>query len=88
MAKPKKSFEAMMDELTQIVSQLEQGELSLDDTLKQYAAGVELVAACRSKLAAAEAVLAPGLEPSEEKPPEQSEKYLKEELDEDPEGKS
>ena len=77
MAKPKKSFEAMMDELTQIVSQLEQGELSLDDTLKQYAAGVELVAACRSKLAAAAAVLAPQSEQndaaSEEEPEAQSE---------------
>ena len=43
----------MIQELEQIVADLEQGTLTLEETLKRYATGVELVAACREKLAAA-----------------------------------
>ena len=53
MARAKKNFDTLMEELEQIVLELEQGTLTLEETLKRYAAGVELVAACREKLDAA-----------------------------------
>lgn len=65
MAKAKKSFETMIEELEQIVGEMESGELTLEESLKQYAAGVELLAACRSKLSAAAEVLQPQAEVEE-----------------------
>jgi len=59
MAKAKKDFESMIAELEEIVLQMEQGGLSLEDTLKKYSAGQELISACRTKLAAAAQALAP-----------------------------
>lgn len=59
MAKAKKDFESMIAELEEIVLQMEEGGLSLEDTLKKYSAGQELIAACRTKLAAAAQALAP-----------------------------
>lgn len=65
MAKAKKDFESMMGELEEIVLQMEQGGLSLEDTLKKYSAGLELLSACRTKLAAAALALEPQSEQEE-----------------------
>ena len=59
MAKAKKSFETMLAELEEIVREMEQGGLTLDETLKRYGTGVELLAACREKLDAAAQALEP-----------------------------
>ncbi len=50
MSKDKISFEAQLSQLNEIVNALEVGELSLDDSLKQYEAGIKLVRACQEKL--------------------------------------
>lgn len=50
MSKDKTSFEAQLNKLNEIVNALEVGELSLDDSLKQYEAGIQLVRACQKKL--------------------------------------
>ena len=50
MSKDKTSFEAQLSKLNEIVNALEVGELSLDDSLKQYEAGIKLVRACQEKL--------------------------------------
>ncbi len=47
-------FEASMAELEQIVQKLEQGELSLDDSLQQFERGVALARQCQTALQAAE----------------------------------
>jgi exodeoxyribonuclease VII small subunit len=56
--KDKRSFEEMLLELEAKVARMESGEMDLDELLRQYSEGVALVAACQSKLQAAEAVLA------------------------------
>ena len=47
----------MMDELERLVAAMEGGELPLSEMLRQYAAGVSLLASCREKLAQAERTL-------------------------------
>jgi len=47
-------FEQALQELEQVVEALEQGELSLDDALQQFARGVELSRSCQSVLEQAE----------------------------------
>jgi exodeoxyribonuclease VII small subunit len=44
------SFEASLAELERIVAELEQGEVSLDDALKQFERGIGLVRASQAKL--------------------------------------
>ncbi|ABE55848.1 Exodeoxyribonuclease VII small subunit [Shewanella denitrificans OS217] len=44
------SFEASLGELEQIVIQLEQGDVSLDDALKQFERGINLVRQSQAKL--------------------------------------
>lgn len=44
------TFEEAMQELTQIVQQLENGNLSLDDSIKAYQKGMELSQICQTKL--------------------------------------
>lgn len=44
------SFEEAMEELTQIVQQLENGNLSLDESIKAYQKGTELSQFCQKKL--------------------------------------
>jgi exodeoxyribonuclease VII small subunit len=44
------SFEASLGELEQIVTQLEQGDVSLDDALKQFERGINLVRQSQVKL--------------------------------------
>jgi exodeoxyribonuclease VII small subunit len=43
-------YESAMAELEQIVSDMEAGKLSLEDSLAAYKRGAELLAMCRSKL--------------------------------------
>ena len=66
MARSKgKTFEEQLGRLEETVRRLEQEELSLDEMLKLYAEGVELVRSCRERLDQAAAALAPA-EPQEE----------------------
>jgi len=48
------SFDATLDELEGIVQQMEQGELPLEDALKQFERGIQLVRAGQLKLSQAE----------------------------------
>ena len=50
MAKKTKSFEDALSRLEEIVNIMEEGELSLDDTVKLYKEGVELASLCGGKL--------------------------------------
>lgn len=55
---PKKSenfdFEKNLKELEQLVEKLEQGDLSLEESLKQFERGVALTRACQEALSKAE----------------------------------
>ncbi len=48
------TFDATLDELEAIVQQMEQGELPLEEALKQFERGVQLVRAGQQKLSQAE----------------------------------
>ena len=50
-----KTFENSVKELDKIVSKMESGELSLDESLKLFEQGVKLTRACQKTLADAEA---------------------------------
>jgi exodeoxyribonuclease VII small subunit len=50
-----KTFENSVKELDEIVSKMESGELSLDESLKLFEQGVKLTRACQKTLADAEA---------------------------------
>lgn len=50
MSKDSSSFEDQLNKLNEIVNALEIGELSLDDSLKQYETGIQLVRTCQKKL--------------------------------------
>src|SRR5580765_3501411 len=47
-------FERMLKELETLVGRLEQGELSLDESLRQFERGIELTRLCEQALKAAE----------------------------------
>ncbi len=51
---PPPSYEAALEELEQLVSRLESGQLPLDQLLSGYQRGAQLLAFCRDKLAAVE----------------------------------
>ncbi len=48
------SFEQAIDELTCIVSKIEQGQIPLQDSLEQYEKGMALIKSCREILSNAE----------------------------------
>jgi exodeoxyribonuclease VII small subunit len=48
------SFEKSLEELQAIVKRLESGELSLEDSLKAFESGVQLVRQCQEVLTSAE----------------------------------
>lgn len=48
------SFEESIAELAQVVRELEEGQLSLDDSLERYEQGIRFVKQCQKILAAAE----------------------------------
>jgi exodeoxyribonuclease VII small subunit len=47
-------FERMLKELEALVARLEQGELPLDESLRQFERGIELTRLCEQALKAAE----------------------------------
>ena len=51
MAEP--SFEKALDNLEKIVEELEEGNLTLEDTIKKFEQGVKLSRLCEKKLSAA-----------------------------------
>ena len=53
MAK-KKTFEESVEALEALIEQIETGEIGLEDALKHYEKGTELIAQCRGVLDAAE----------------------------------
>ena len=48
------NFEKSLDELEQLVDHMEQGELSLEQSLKEFERGVELTRHCQTALQEAE----------------------------------
>ncbi len=50
----KKKFETAMQRLEEIVTEMEQGELSLEESLKRFEEGMELSRFCYDKLKQAE----------------------------------
>ena len=46
----KKNFETALAKLDQITSELEEGELSLDNSLKKFDEGMQLIRFCNQKL--------------------------------------
>ena len=53
MAK-KVTFEQALEKLEEIVSQIEEGEVSLEESIEKYAEGTKLIQQCRQILDAAE----------------------------------
>lgn len=53
-AAEKFDFEGALAELEQLVEQMEQGELSLEESLQQFERGIALTRACQQALQAAE----------------------------------
>ena len=53
-AEPTADFERSLAELESIVDKLEQGDLSLDDSLRHFERGVQLTRACQGALKQAE----------------------------------
>ncbi len=47
-------FEAALDELEKLVDKMEQGDLSLDDSLKYFERGIQLTRTCQQALKDAE----------------------------------
>lgn len=47
-------FERALDELEKLVARMEEGDLSLEESLKLYERGIELSKACQKALEAAE----------------------------------
>jgi len=54
MAKQKMKFEEAFRRLEEIVAELESGDLSLDESLAKYEAGVKMLGVCRGILEQAE----------------------------------
>lgn len=50
-------FEDLLKELNEIVSELEKGELTLDESIKKYQRGIELSTLCKEKLQKAKEVV-------------------------------
>lgn len=49
-----KDFEKSLQQLEQIVQQMENGELGLEDSLKQFEKGIQIAKNCQSALSTAE----------------------------------
>ena len=52
--KPAAGFDAQLKELEQLVTRMEQGDLDLDEALRQFEHGIALVRQCEQQLQAAE----------------------------------
>ncbi|MBC1434199.1 exodeoxyribonuclease VII small subunit [Paenilisteria rocourtiae] len=77
MATKKISYEDAMKELESIVQMLEEGNVSLEDSLDMYQRGIELTKLCQEKLAAAEDKLAKVVTEADEEEPFQVEEGKK-----------
>ncbi|MET0227067.1 MAG: exodeoxyribonuclease VII small subunit [Dokdonella sp.] len=58
-------FEKSLDELEQLVVRMEQGELSLDDSLQSFERGIALYRNCQSALEQAELRVSQLLDPAQ-----------------------
>ena len=54
MAKTKLTFEQAMERLEKIVAEIEEGKVSLEESIQRYAEGIELIKQCRGILDTAE----------------------------------
>lgn len=54
MAKQRATFEQAMTRLDEIVRSIEQGEVGLEESIKQFEEGMSLIKRCRQTLSAAE----------------------------------
>ncbi|MDY6913349.1 MAG: exodeoxyribonuclease VII small subunit [Planctomycetota bacterium] len=54
MAKGKKTFEQALQELEKIVAGIEEGKVSLEESIEKYADGIKLIKQCRAILDTAE----------------------------------
>jgi len=54
MAKKKMTFEQALERVEHIVADIEQGKVSLEDSIEKYAEGIKLIKQCRQILDAAE----------------------------------
>ena len=63
---PEAGFEQSLSELENLVEQLESGELSLDQSLKQFKRGVELTRHCQGILEQAQQVVEQLIDPNDE----------------------
>ena len=54
MAKKKMNFEKSLSELETLVEEMEQGDLSLEDSLKHFEKGIGLTTECQRALQSAE----------------------------------
>lgn len=52
-----KKFEELLQELNEIVSELESGQLSLEESIEKYQKGMELSKLCKDKLLQAKEVV-------------------------------
>lgn len=58
MSKKELQFEQAMERLEGVIQKLEEGDLALENSLKAYEDGVELIRFCEQKLAEAEGKIA------------------------------
>lgn len=63
---PEAGFEQSLSELENLVEQLESGDLSLDQSLKQFKRGVELTRHCQGILEQAQQVVEQLIDPNDE----------------------
>jgi exodeoxyribonuclease VII small subunit len=61
------SFEQAIDELTEIVDSIEEGEITLQQSLKQYERGMNLIKHCREILSGAEKRIEEISQPNQQK---------------------
>ena len=54
MTEKKNNFEEALEKLENLVTKLESGELSLEDSMKSFEEGIKLTRLCQSQLAEAE----------------------------------
>jgi exodeoxyribonuclease VII small subunit len=64
----KKSFETLLNELSDIVKELESGVLSLEDSVEKYQKGIALSLECKKRLEEAKQVVAVKMNESGETP--------------------
>lgn len=54
MTEPTDTFEHRLQQLSQLVAELERGDIPLEDALKHYEQGIALIRACQAQLKHAE----------------------------------